>query len=139
MPMKKKFHELSQRQLRVGEELRHALSEIFSRGIMRDKDLVGRSITVTEVRPAPDLRSASVYVTQLGGGESSMLLAALVRCAPFLTAEISKRVYLKFSPRLKFEIDRSFDRMDRIESLLRLPEVSRDLEVKGDSPRTSKD
>lgn len=127
--MKRSSREASQRQLRVGEELRHALADIFARGMLRDPDIVDRSITVTEVRPAPDLKNATVFVMPLGGDDGGALLEALGRCAPFLTSEVSKRVYLKFAPRLRFELDRSFDRVDRIETLLRSPEVARDLEA----------
>ncbi|MBH63622.1 MAG: ribosome-binding factor A [Alphaproteobacteria bacterium] len=130
--MKRSAREASQRQLRVGEELRHALADLFNRGVLRDPDVAGRPITVTEVRPSPDLKNATVYVMPLGGKETEGLLVGLGRCAPFLTAEISKRVYLKFAPCLRFEIDQSFDRVDRIESLLRSPEVARDLESEED-------
>jgi len=127
--MKRKIREASQRQLRVGEGLRHALADVFGRGVLRDPDIIDRSITVTEVRPSPDLKNATVYVMPLGGGDIDSLLKGLGRCAPFLTAEVSKRVYLKFAPRLRFELDNSFEHADRIESLLRSPEVARDLAV----------
>ena len=127
--MKRKIREASQRQLRVGEELRHALADVFGRGVLRDPDIMDRSITVTEVRPSPDLKNATVYVMPLGGGDIDSLLKGLGRCAPFLTAEVSKRVYLKYAPRLRFELDNSFERVDRIESLLRSPEVARDLDA----------
>ena len=127
--MKRKSRKASQRQLRVGEELRHALADVFGRGVLRDPDIVDRSITVTEVQPSPDLKSATVYVVPLGGGDIDSLLKGLGRCAPFLTAEISKRVNLKFAPRLRFQLDNSFERVDRIESLLRSPEVARDLDA----------
>ncbi len=126
-PMKRHSSETSQRRLRVGEELRHALADIFGRGLLRDPAVVDRSITVTEVRPSPDLRNATAYVMPLGGGDSAGLLDALRRSAPFLTAEVSRRVHLKFAPRLRFELDGSFDRADKIDSLLRSPEVARDL------------
>ena len=127
--MKRNSREASQRQLRVGEELRHALAGLFGRGVLRDPDIVNRSITVTQVRPSSDLKSATVYVVPLGGGDSDSLLKGLARCAPFLTAEVCKRVYLKFAPRLRFELDNSFERVDRIETLLRSPEVARDLDA----------
>ena len=128
-PMKRKLREASQRQLRVGEELRHALADIFGRGVLRDPDIADRSITVTQVQPSPDLKNATVYVMPLGGRDIDSLLKGLGRCAPFLTAEMCKRVYLKFAPRLRFELDTSFERVDRIESLLRSPEVVRDLDA----------
>lgn len=128
-PMKRNSREASQRQLRVGEELRHALADVFGRGVLRDPEIVDRSITVIEVRPSPDLKNATVYVMPLGGGDTERLIAVLQRTAPFLTSEVSKRVYLKFAPRLCFELDSSFDRVDRIETLLRSPKVARDLQA----------
>jgi len=129
--MKRRSSEASQRQLRVGEELRHALADVFGRGILRDPAIVDRSITVAEVRPSPDLRNATAFVIPLGGGDSIDLLKALHRCAPFLTREVSKRVHLKFAPRLYFVLDGSFDRVDKIDTILRSPEVTRDLRVEG--------
>ena len=138
--MKRRSSEASQRQLRVGEELRHALADVFGRGILRDPAIVDRSITVTEVRPSPDLRNATAFVIPLGGDDSIDLLKALHRCAPFLTREVSKRVHLKFAPRLYFVLDDSFDRVDKIDSILRSPEVIRDLKVEGgDQPLPDKD
>lgn len=138
--MMRRSRETSQRQLRVGEELRHALADVFGRGIPRDAAIVGRSITVTEVRPSPDLRNATAYVMPLGGGDSRGLIEALRRCAPFLTAEVSRRVRLKFAPRLRFELDDAFDRADRIETILRSPEVARDLgAAEGDRPLSGED
>ena len=138
--MKRRSSEASQRQLRVGEELRHALADVFDRGILRDPAIVDRSITVTEVRPSPDLRNATAFVIPLGGDDSIDLFKALHRCAPFLTREVSKRVHLKFAPRLYFVLDDSFDRVDKIDSILRSPEVIRDLKVEGgDQPLPDKD
>ena len=137
--MKRSAREASQRQLRVGEELRHALADLFSRRVLRDPDVAGRPITVTEVRVSPDLKSATVFVIPLGGDEGESLIEGLERCAPFLTGEISRRVYLKFAPRLRFEIDHSFDRVDRIESLLRSPEVARDLDNDNDGSTSDSD
>lgn len=138
--MKRRSSEASQRQLRVGEELRHALADVFGRGILRDPAIVDRSITVTEVRPSPDLRNATAFVIPLGGDDSIDLLEALHRCAPFLTREVSKRVHLKFAPRLYFVLDGSFDRVDKIDSILRSPEVARDLRAEGgDQPLSDKD
>ena len=122
----------SQRQLRVGEELRHALSEIFARGELRDPDLMGRSLTVTEVRASPDLRNVTAYVTPLGGGADQAFLAALARTAPFLRARMAEMVPLRYTPKLFFAIDTSFDAARRIEEVLRAPEVARDLAKKPD-------
>ena len=111
--------ELSQRQRRVGELLRGALSESLSRGNFRDPQLASARVTVTEVRPNPDLRSARVYVIPLGGGQKETeILDALQRAAGYLRHEVNSRVKLKFSPALKFELDHSFDEAQRINSLL---------------------
>ena len=117
----------SQRQLRVGEELRHALARILARGELRDPALVGAQVTVTEVRVGPDLRNATAYVTPLGGGDASALVAALRHAAPYLRGRIADEVRLRFAPTIQFEADRSFERAGRIERLLREPAVARDL------------
>jgi len=109
----------SQRQLRVGEELRHALAEVIERGELRDPDLVGHSVTVTEVRASPDLRNATVYVVPLGGGDAGPTVAALNRAKSFLRRRIAGAVRLKFAPDLKFEADTSFDEAEHIEELLK--------------------
>jgi len=118
----------SQRQLRVGEELRHALARILARGELRDPALVGAQVTVTEVRVGPDLRNATAYVTPLGGGDAGRLVAALRHAAPYLRGRIAEEVRLRLAPTIQFEADRSFDRADRIERLLHEPAVARDLE-----------
>ena len=118
----------SQRQLRVGEELRHAIAGILERGDIRDPAIAQRSITVTEVTVSPDLRQASVYVVPLGGGDSAGLLAGLRRAAPFLRRALAREVQLRVVPELAFEADTSFDRADRIEQLLASPTVRRDLD-----------
>jgi ribosome-binding factor A len=122
----------SQRQLRVGELIRHALSEIFSRGEARDPDLAGRVITVPEVRMSPDLKHATVLVMPLGGEDRERLLAGLERSSGFLRHELARRVELKFLPALKFMIDTRFDDDDRIGALLREPEVADDIEKAGE-------
>ena len=108
----------SQRQRRVGELIRGALSEALARGQFRDPVLSEVRLTVTEVRPSPDLRAAKVYVMPLGGEREGDALAALERAAGYLRGEVNRRVSLKFSPALRFEIDRSFETVQRIESLL---------------------
>jgi ribosome-binding factor A len=120
-----------QRQLRVGEEIRHALANIFERGDLRDPDLAGRPLTVTEVRISPDLRNATVYVIPLGGGDATSLLAGLKRSRSFLRHELARAVELRMVPDLWFEADKSFDRMSRIEAILAKPEVRRDVEAAG--------
>lgn len=118
----------SQRQLRVGEELRHALSEIFARGDLRDPELSGLSLTVTEVRASPDLRNVTAYVVPLGTAADKALLAALARSAPYLRARLAETVQLRYAPKLFFALDTSFDAARRIEEVLREPEVARDLQ-----------
>ena len=108
----------SQRQRRVGELIREALSESLARGEFRDPVLNEVRFTVTEVRPAPDLRSAKVYVMPLGGARAGEAIDALQRAAGYLRGEVNRRVRLKFSPSLSFEIDRSFEQARRIDTLL---------------------
>ena len=109
----------SQRQRRVGELVREALSDAFARGRFRDPLLRDLHVTVTEVRPSPDLRSARVYVMPLGGAHADELVEALERAAGHLRSEVNRRVSLKFSPALAFELDPSFGEARRIEQLLR--------------------
>lgn len=130
--------EPSVRQLRVGEELRHALAEVLGRGELRDPELRGRAITVTEVRASPDLKRATAFVTPLGDESSDPeILTALGRASSFLQGEIGRRIRLKFTPRLSFEFDDRFDYASKIDGLLREPGVSRDLAGKGDDDGTS--
>jgi len=117
----------SQRQQRVGEVLRHALADILTHGDLRDPALEGVSVTVTQVDVSPDLKNATAWVMPLGGRDAEAVLAGLNRCARFLRGELSRSVTLKFSPQLRFDLDRSFDTADRIEKLLRDPLVQRDL------------
>lgn len=122
----------SQRQLRVGEELRHVLANVLERGDVRDPDVAGKVITVTEVAVSPDLRNASVYVVEMGGGDIKSLLGGLKRVAPFFRHELAQKMNLRTVPTLHFHPDTSFDRASRIDALLAKPEVRRDLET--DSP-----
>jgi ribosome-binding factor A len=122
----------SQRQLRVGEELRHVLAEILARGELRDPALKDLSITVSEVRASPDMRRATAFVMPLGGAaDPAELMAALNRAAPFLSHEVGRRITMKYTPSLHFELDCAFDEAQRIESLLRQPAVARDLKRDG--------
>ena len=116
-----------QRQLRVGEELRHALAHILERGELHDPVLAATAVTVTEVRVSPDLRQARVYVMPLGGSRQEAVVAALMRARGFLRRRLAGSIELKFVPDLAFRLDRSFDEADRIERALRQPEVARDL------------
>jgi ribosome-binding factor A len=121
------------RQLRVGEEIRHCLAEIFGRGELHDPAVAGISLTVTEVRISPDLRNATVFVLPFGGGDIDAALAALGRAAPFLRGRIGKQVRLRYLPQLSFRRDPSFDEATRIDAILRSPDVARDLEGDDDS------
>jgi len=118
----------SQRQLRVGEAIRHELSAILMRGDFRDPDLQDITITVTEVRVSPDLRNASAFIAPLGGERAREALAGLKRAAPHLRSMIGKALRLRYIPSIRFEYDDSFDQANRIETLLKAPEVMRDLE-----------
>ena len=126
-----KHKEPSVRQLRVGEELRHALAEILGRGALRDPALSGRSFTVTEVRMSPDLKRATVFLTPLGGDADPAPLVALDRAASFLQKEVGRRIRLKFTPRLSFSFDDRFEYASKIDGLLREPGVARDLRGDG--------
>ncbi|HLI22334.1 MAG TPA: 30S ribosome-binding factor RbfA [Stellaceae bacterium] len=117
----------SQRQLRVGEEMRHALARIFQRGELRDPALHDAVITVTEVRLAPDLKRATAYVMPLGGGNAAEIMAGLKRGAGHLRRLVADAVKLRVAPEIVFALDRSFDEASRIESLLRRDDVARDL------------
>jgi len=121
----------SQRQLRVGEALRHALAGLLMRGNLRDPALRDVSVTVTEVRVSPDLRRATAYVLPLGGGDAQPVLAALDRAAPYLRSRIGRLVRLKYTPALAFALDTAFDYANHIDRLLEtLPESGED----GDGP-----
>lgn len=122
----------SQRQLRVGELIRHALAEILSQGVVHDEVLERHVITVPEVRMSPDLRLATVYVMPLGGADREPVLRALDAHRKFLRGEIAHRVNLKFAPDIRFRIDDTFDEAERIERLLHSPEVARDLGKEND-------
>ncbi len=117
----------SQRQLRVGEELRHALARILRDGECRDPVLENASITVTEVRMSPDLRNATAFVMPLAGTNASEVVAGLERSATALKGLVAREVQLRNTPNLVFVLDDSFDRADRISALLTRPEVARDL------------
>jgi ribosome-binding factor A len=117
----------SQRQLRVGELIRHALAEILQRGDVHDPDLEGTVVTVPEVRMSPDLQVATAFVIPLGGQQADKIVAALERNRRYLRGEISHRVNLRLAPELRFRLDTSFEEGGHIDALLRSPEVRRDL------------
>ena len=119
----------SQRQLRVGEALRHGLARVLARADFADPELAGVSITVTEVRVSPDLKQATAFVTPLGGEGLAETVRALNRAAGFLRAQLAGEVVLKSLPRVVFKADQSFDAAERLHSLLDLPRVRRDLQT----------
>jgi len=124
----------SQRQLRVGETVRHAVADILVNGSVHDQDLEGHIITVPEVRMSPDLKLATIYVMPLGGRDTEIVIAALERNKKFLRGEVARRVNLKFAPDVRFRVDDRFDEAERIEKLLRTPAVQKDLASDSQDP-----
>ena len=122
----------SLRLLRVGENVRHAISAILTRGDVQDPDLERASVTVSEVRVSPDLRNATVFVMPLGGDADGVVTKALNKNSAFIRGEMSKLVHMKYMPRLKFKIDESFDEASHIDALLKDPKVQRDLAAEAD-------
>jgi ribosome-binding factor A len=118
----------SQRQLKVGELIRHALADIFARGEIIDDVLSRHSLTVPEVRMSPDLKLATVYVLTLGGGETEEAVTHLDKHKRYLRGLLAKRVSIKFMPELRFRADTSFAASARIDELLASPKVARDLD-----------
>src|SRR3990172_12594437 len=115
----------SQRQLRVGELVRHAIADMLTRGDVHDPVIEGHLITVPEVRMSPDLRLATVYIMPLAGRDADEVVAALERNKKFLRREIAHAINLKFAPDIRFRIDERFAEAERIDRLLRSPEVQR--------------
>jgi ribosome-binding factor A len=128
--------ERSQRQLRVGEVIRHALVDILARGEVHDPGLAGVSLTVSEVRVSPDLRNATVFVLPLGGMHTDETLAALRRAAPFLRHKLGESLTMRYLPSLSFAADTGFDEGARVDRLLRSDRVRRDVEKSADDSRT---
>ncbi|MEM6938852.1 MAG: 30S ribosome-binding factor RbfA [Pseudomonadota bacterium] len=129
---KNKFHDgpgPSQRQLRVGETIRRALSELLARGDVHDPELNAMSITVGEVRASPDLKVATAYVLPLGGTGQDEVLKLLARNKGELRRLLSKKLTLKFAPDLRFQLDRTFDQMDETRRLLSEDRVQRDAQA----------
>jgi len=122
----------SQRQLRVGEVLRHALSEILMRGDIRDPDLVGVSVTITQVKPSGDMRHATVFCEPLGGKDADKIIAALNRNKAYLRGQMGHTITLKFTQELRFIEDKSFAEAQKIETILKSPLVQRDLKTPPD-------
>ena len=117
----------SQRQLRVGEIIRHALADILARGEIADPDLDGTVITVPEVRMSPDLKNATALVMPLGGKNTKKVMAGLERSRKWVRGQIARRVNLKFAPDIRFQLDTRYDDDDTITAVLHRPEVARDL------------
>jgi ribosome-binding factor A len=122
----------SQRQLRVGELIRHELADMLTRGDIHDPVIQAHLITVPEVRMSPDLRLATIYVMPLGGRDVEAVIGALDRNKRYVRGEIARRVNLKFAPEIRFRADERFDEAERIEKLLRTPAVQRDLDGEKD-------
>ena len=125
----------TQRQLRVGEEIRHSLAWALERGEVRDPAVSRVAITVTEVRISPDLKNATAFVTPLGGGDEAAVQAVLDglnRASPFLRRLIGKQLQLRAVPRLNFIADVSFDNASEIDALMRQESVARDLRPRDD-------
>ncbi|MEM8936782.1 MAG: 30S ribosome-binding factor RbfA [Pseudomonadota bacterium] len=117
----------SQRQRRAGELVRHALVEILQREDLRDPELHGVSVTVSEVSVSPDLKNATCFAAPLGGARQAEVIAALNKIAPYIRGLLGKRIEMKFTPALKFVSDQTFDEANRIDALLARPDVARDL------------
>ena len=117
----------SVRLLRVGEQVRHALSDILMRGDVHDETLAKHMVSVTEVRMSPDLRHATVFVKPLLGADEDAVIKALRTNTAFLQSEVARRVNTKYAAKLKFLADESFDQGTHIDTLLRKPIIARDL------------
>jgi len=118
----------SQRQLRVGEEIRHSLARILMEEDLHQPELAELTITVTEVRMSPDLKNATVFVTPLGGKSMAAAVEGLRKAMPFLRHALAGDLNLRFTPRLSFQPDRSFDEAERVDALLRRERVRHDIE-----------
>ncbi|RLQ86991.1 30S ribosome-binding factor RbfA [Notoacmeibacter ruber] len=119
----------SQRQLRVGEQVRHAVAELLQRGEIVDPVLEGTVISVSEVAMSPDLKIATVYITPMGSDNGDEIVKALARHRSFIRGRVSSSLkHMKYMPDFRFRTDTSFDNFSRIESVLRSPEVARDLD-----------
>ena len=124
----------SQRQLRVGEELSHALARILARGELRDPVLAEVSLTVTEVRLSPDLKNATAFVVPLGGIDMGPVVKALNGAAAYFRGQMGRELTLRHTPKVAFEADLSFDEAAHIHGILARPQVRRDLEVPAAEP-----
>ncbi|MHA6299805.1 30S ribosome-binding factor RbfA [Devosia sp. CAU 1758] len=127
----------SQRMLRVGELVRHALAAMFARGDIEDEALAGAVVTVPEVRMTPDLKIANAYVMPLGGSHADEIVEALNRHRKFIRGRVAPLINLKYAPEVRFFVDDTFEEAGRIDALLRSDKVKRDLDA--DSDETSED
>ncbi|MDE2578231.1 MAG: 30S ribosome-binding factor RbfA [Hyphomicrobiales bacterium] len=126
--------EPSQRMLRVAELVRHAMSDILSRGLIHDPVLDAHVVTAPRVKMSPDLKLATIYIMPLGGGDADAVLKALDRRRPAIRTEIAHRIALKFAPDVRFRIDDTFENSARIDALLNSDKVRRDLQKDEDQP-----
>lgn len=124
----------SQRQLRVGELLRHELARLMNDGSAHDPALRGASITVSEVRVSPDIKNATAFVLPLAGEERDSVLPALRRAAPYFRRRLAEVVELRYTPQLDFRLDTSFDEAERIDRLLHSERVRQDIEASESQP-----
>ncbi len=122
----------SQRQLRVGEELRHILSDVLRNAHFRDPDLVDLVVTVTEVRVSPDLKAATAFVMPLAGKDAPKIIAGLNRATAYIRTEAVKQINLRVAPSFSFKLDHSFDEAARVTRLLQQPAVKADLDKPSD-------
>jgi len=114
--------------LRVAEQIRHVLSEVFGRGEFRDRDLADARITVTEVRVGPDLRRATAFFSRLGRSDAEALVPALTRATPYLRGQVARSLRLRVAPDLTFTPDHALDYATKIDELMHRPEIVRDLQ-----------
>jgi len=130
----------SQRMLRVGEQVRHALSETLQRGEIIDPVIENSVVSVSEVRMSPDLKIATAFVSPLGAVDTNAVVEALNRHAKFIRGRVSGALrQMKYMPEFRFRLDTSFDNFARINDLLKSPEVARDLGPEGDNKNNDKD
>jgi ribosome-binding factor A len=123
----------SQRQLRVGEQVRHALADVLQRGEVRDDVIEATVISISEVRMSPDLKIATAFVAPLGAKDDQAIIKALAQNAKFIRGRVSGALrQMKYMPEFRFRLDTSYDNMAKIDDLLRSPEVARDLDDDGE-------
>ena len=122
----------SQRQLRVGEQIRHSIAEVLMRGEVREPVLSAQPITITEVRVSPDLKNATAFFLPLGGDSALEVGAALGRASPFIRSRLASTLRLRYVPKIIFEIDQTFDYASSIDKLLSSPKVQQDIQAPDD-------